>query len=201
VAGGTPHREARSCRRFAASRPHQPFGAAANARHRPAGGTTVAQSEMARQMTESVRERHYLYIFRRSYLLCIFSRRPLGGRPAMWIRTSRFRTKVNSLLASVLLCPVHQDLPDGCFCPSDPAGQNSGQSSHFMISVIKGEAVRRLRHLMSQWPEFRRWRNYMDGGVQCAHSGVEITATELYVANCCYDEDLVAQHISTFDCS
>jgi hypothetical protein len=70
-----------------------------------------------------------------------------------------------------------------------------------MLTVIKEQAVRVLQRLMFDWPEFIRYRNFTDGPVYCPRSGVDITVADILMQSICYDEDLVAEFIRTFDCS
>ena len=102
-------------------------------------------------------------------------------------------------LSSIVLCETHSEDDDGCFCPN-PLNRDA-QSSSFWLTLVKRDGILEVMNLMSLWPEFVRWRNFMDGPIKCLLTGLEVTTVDLYILHSRYDETAVVEFIRTFDCS
>ena len=150
-------------------------------------------------LSATAMDRHHLQIFRGAFLRCIWRRNVAFSRRTLWFRTIRFKVSVNSFLREVVLCNNHLDAVDGCHCPN-PLNRG-GVSSSFRLTCFKRDATLELMNVMSLWPEFVRWRHFMDGPISCPVSGIDITTADLYILHCHHDQDAVAEHIRTFDLS
>jgi hypothetical protein len=98
------------------------------------------------------------------------------------------------------MCPAHQDLVEGCRCPSATDSYNAGQPSQYFITTIKKVATKELQKIMSRWPEWVRYRNVQDGPVSCLATGVNITIGDLCLENLNYDQAAIAECIRLFNC-
>jgi hypothetical protein len=145
-------------------------------------------------MKIELKDQLFRRISRRAELKCIF--RGSRMRTLIWLRTLDIRRHIYSLFEDMEQCLVHPDLMLGCHC-SLPSG---GQTTFWWISVINQAGEFLLKNEMPKWPEFVRWRTFMDGTTSCTATGVEVTAGELYIEHQCVDEDAVADFIRTFKC-
>ena len=151
-------------------------------------------------MNSDVVARHVAQIYDRAYLLCIFERPSRIPRHIQRCRTNMWREKVICQLRAIVVCPKHKELPEGCWCPSEPECRNAGQPSHYLLTTIKNDATQELKKIMSRWPEWVRYRNVQDGPVFCLATGVDITIGDLCLENPNYNQDEIAELIRVFNC-
>ena len=160
---------------------------------RSGGAQLHSAKDMPSYLSEKARNRHHLQIFKGALLRCIFKRNSVFSKRTIWFRTIIFKATCTRFFNDVVLCNIHPEAVDGCHC-LNPLNRG-GVSSSFRLTCFKRDATLELMNIMSLWPEFVRWRNFMDGPISCSVSA------DLYILHCHYDQEAVAEHIRTFECS